>query len=217
MSDNYTLDIIIILVLLFITAIICFYITCIKKPTQDNTEVLPVFNSADTIPVYTDDNFYIGYQNSGGPIIPPGPINSVHQIMLDSVTKPTLLNEDIDDTCLSYIEMITLNTPESNLLPLQMLDDKYTDITCGVCLEYLKIKNRPIIKFNCGEHYFHYSCYKCMAEEDNKEKRIKYLFGQIKSPSEMFIMECPYCRKNTSVEYIYIKYPETTQKTQNPI
>jgi hypothetical protein len=176
------------------------------------TPILPVIipHDENTTTYHTHNEPYIEYNDSRRPFIPPGPIIAVHQRMLDSIMTPTLLNEDIDDTCLQYTEMIIKNTPESKLLPLQILDNKYMEINCGVCLEHLKIKERPIIKFNCNEHYFHYSCYQCMAEDNNKKKRIDYLFGQIKTPDEMFIIECPYCRKYTTVEFIYIKYPEIT-------
>jgi hypothetical protein len=140
--------------------------------------------------------------------IRPIPLNVQQQRILNHILTPTTLRDDLNDTSRLYVDKIIDMTPEHQLLPLQVLDEKYEGEQCMVCLDILKWKGRPVVKLGCEDHYFHYSCYETFLDDDNKKKEVELLFGESKHIDDMYSVKCPICRTKTAMELVYINYPE---------
>lgn len=138
-------------------------------------------------------------------------MNEEGERMLNTILQPTILNDDVNDMNITYINQIITTNPEDIIMPLDSLDEKYGYELCCICMDTLKVKSRPITKLSCGEHYLHYSCFKTLLEDSNKKKRVKFLFGEIKKINDMFTTECPQCRKEVYANSIFIKFPENIQ------
>lgn len=129
-----------------------------------------------------------------------------HEILKNSLT-PSMLDYDVKDTSFQYVDKIIDITPENQLMPLQVLDQKYEEENCGFCLDPLKYKGRPIAKLGCNEHYYHYSCFKTFVEDDKKKKNVGLIFGEIQKVDDMFTIICPICQTKTKIDKIFIEYP----------
>lgn len=136
------------------------------------------------------------------------PLNNQQQEMLKNSLIPSELDYDIDDTSYDYICKIIQNTPESQLMPSNIFDSQYDDERCCLCLDPLKCenKNRPLVKLQCSNHFYHYSCFNTYIEDDKKKKDIKLLFREIQSIDEIFTINCPICKIDTFIDKIYIDY-----------
>lgn len=139
-----------------------------------------------------------------------------HEILKNSLT-PSELNYDINDTSFEYVDKIIAMTPEHQLMPLQVLDDKnegencgfYLDPEekCGFCLDPLKCGGRPIVKLACSDHYYHHSCFSTFVEDDKKKKNVGLIFGEIQKVDDMFAILCPICQIKTTIDKTFIEYP----------
>lgn len=138
----------------------------------------------------------------------PIPLNAQQQRILNHILTPTILRDDLSDTSRLYADKIIDMTPEHQLLPLQVLDEKFEVEQCIICLDNLKCKGRPVVKLACEEHYFHYSCYETFLDDDNKKKEVELLFGESKHIDDMYSVNCPICRKKTTMALVYINYPD---------
>lgn len=169
------------------------------------------------------------YGGASIPIIPPPiaglpmsgnrpiPLNVQQQRILNHILTPTTLRDDLSDTSRLYADKIIDMTPEHQLLPLQVLDDKFEDEQCIICLDNLKCKGRPVVKLACEEHYFHYSCYETFLDDDNKKKEVELLFGESKHIDDMYSVKCPICRNKTTMQLVYINYPDIEIPIHNNI
>ena len=135
---------------------------------------------------------------------PANPINYQEEILADVLT-PTIEMDDINDVSPDYSQKIINSNPESLLFPIEIMPVTHeSKETCVVCLDSIPYKYRPIIKLSC-QHYYHYSCYETLVNDQSKDKRVRHLCGE--KMTNLFKVNCSVCRGDVIPESIYLKYP----------